>query len=140
MESLAEDLKALRSEFADMRSSIEKFNAKVTEFDRRLVNVEKAQSRVIEVETRLSRLEEDVKSKEQWSRMNNVELKGIPEVKNENLYEIAGKVGTKISFAIEKSQINFITRIQTRDTKQAKPIIVCFNNRYLTYLELCCSC
>lgn len=131
LESLAEDLKALRSEFAEMRSSLKEFNAKVTEFDKRLSNVEKMQSRFGEVETRLSKLEEDAKSKEQWTRMNNVELKGVPEIRNENLYDVVTKIGTKISYAIEKHQINFITRVQTRNAGHVKPIIVCFNNRYV---------
>jgi hypothetical protein len=131
LESLAEDMKLLRSEFTEMRSSLAMFNAKVTEFDKRLVNVEKALTRFNEIETRISVLEEDVKNKEQWARMNNVELKGVPEIKNENLYNVVANIGAKVSYTIDKTQINFITRVPTRDSKQAKPIIVCFNNRYV---------
>lgn len=63
--------------------------------------------------------------------MNNVEIKGVPQTDHENLFDILGKIGTNIDYPVSKVQVNFITRVPSREKDHAKHIIVCFCSRYV---------
>ncbi|KAF9424314.1 hypothetical protein HW555_000453 [Spodoptera exigua] len=139
LDNLKDEFSALRSEFAELKSSfhnqyiamIDDLNNKINGMESRIAQAEKVQEQVASIRVRLEKLEEDSDNKDQWSRMSNVEVKGIEQTKNENLIDIIQKVGTKINYPIHKSQINFVTRVPTKDPENIKPIIVCFSNRYV---------
>ncbi|CAG5042946.1 unnamed protein product [Parnassius apollo] len=136
LECLKDEVIALRSEFADLKSSLnntnlalKEFNDKIKDFEQRLVQVEKVQKHANLIQTRLEKLEQESNSAEQWSRMNNVEIKGVPQTSGENLFEY--KIGSMIQYPITKTQVNFVTRAPTREREHIKPIIICFCNRYV---------
>lgn len=138
LDNLKDEFLALRSEFAEFKSSFHNQftkmiddNNKVNGMESRIAQAEKAQEQVDLMRTRLEKLEEDHDNKDQWSRMSNVEIKGVEQTKNENLIDTVHKIGMKINYPINKSQINFVTRVPTRDPESIKPIIVCFSNRYI---------
>ncbi|CAG4987908.1 unnamed protein product [Parnassius apollo] len=108
-----------------------KFNDKIKDFKQRLVQVEKVQKHANLIQTRLEKLEQESNSAEQWSRMNNVAIKGVPQTSGENLFEIISKIGSKIQYPITKTQVNFVTRVPTCEREHKKPIIICFCNRYV---------
>ncbi|XP_026746885.1 uncharacterized protein LOC113508112 [Trichoplusia ni] len=135
LETLRHEITELRSEFADLKSSlsetnteIKEFNGKIKEIEARLLQVEKVVEQVDLIHARLDKLEEGNNTKEQWTRMNNIEIKGLPQNNHENLFDIIGKIGAKISYPVSKAQINFITRVPSREKDHTKPIIVCFLN------------
>lgn len=80
------------------------------------------------LQAEITKLSNDLMTKDQLLRLNNVEIKGIPIKKNENLLEIVRKIGNIIGQQIEKSDINFVTR--ARSASQPKPVIVGFVGRY----------
>ncbi|KAJ8723721.1 hypothetical protein PYW07_007701 [Mythimna separata] len=138
LDFLKEEITVLRAEFTDLRLSLSEtnkelkdFNAKIRDMEARLKHVEKVQEQVDILQTRLDKLEDENNTKEQWTRMNNIEIKGIPQSNHENLFDIVGKIGTKIAYPVSKAQINFINRVPTREKDRAKPIIVSFCNRYV---------
>ncbi|XP_037298620.1 uncharacterized protein LOC119190552 [Manduca sexta] len=138
LELLAEDIKALRSEFAQLQTSviesnktITEFNIKIKDFEQRLAQVEKIQNQVNTLQAQINKSEEEINARDQWSRMNNLEIKGIPQNNGENLFDILTTIGAKIQYPITKNQINFITRVPTLVKDNIKPIIVCFNNRFV---------
>ncbi|CAK1603279.1 unnamed protein product [Parnassius mnemosyne] len=138
LECLKDEVIALRTEFADLKSSLnntnvalKEFNNKIKDFEQRLVQIEKVQKHANLIQTRLEKLEQESNSAEQWSRMNNVEIKGVPQASGENLFEIISKIGSKIQYPITKTQVNFVTRVPTREKEHNKPIIICFCNRYV---------
>ncbi|CAG4964412.1 unnamed protein product [Parnassius apollo] len=127
---------ALRSEFfkSSLNSTnlaLKQFNDKIKDFEQRLVQVEKVQKHANLIQTRLEKLEQESNSAEQWSRMNNVEIKGVPQTSGENLFEIISKIGSMIQYPITKTQVNFVTRVPTREKEHNEPIIICFCNRYV---------
>lgn len=83
------------------------------------------------IQDRLDRIEKASYAKEQLLKMNYIELKGVPQTSDENLFEVVRKLGTRINFPIKKSYISSITRAPTRAEDGIKPIIVCFCNRYI---------
>lgn len=138
LESLKEELFLLRTEFADLKTSLSETNSdlkafyeKVKDFEDRLQRVEKVQGQVNTLQSRLEKLEEENNAKEQWSRTNNVEIKGVPQNTHENLFDVISKIGKKIDYPVSKAQINFINRVPTREKDHTKPIIVSFCNRYV---------
>ena len=138
LECLRDEITELRTEFAFLKSSIgetnrelREFNGRIKDIETRITHVEKVQEQVGVIQSRLDKLEEESNTKEQWSRMNNVEIKGLPQSNHENLFKILDKIGTKIDYPVSKAQINFITRVPSRDKEHTKPIIVCFCSRYV---------
>lgn len=138
LSTLSDEVKALRAEIMDMKNELSKefndkfkeFNGKVTKLEERVEKMEKVQDRVMSIEVALDRLKQVAEDSDQWSRMNNAEIKGVPESSNENLFNIVGALGSRINYAVDKTQINFVTRVPTRDHTQPKPIIISFINRY----------
>ncbi|PZC83434.1 hypothetical protein B5X24_HaOG207817 [Helicoverpa armigera] len=139
LEGLKEEISALRTEFVELKSSIHQqfeetvneFRHKIIEMEQRIVVMETIKEQVNQLHGRLDKLEEESDTKDQWSRLNNVEIKGLPQVNNENLFEVIAKIRAKINYPITKTQINFVTRVPARDKDRTKPIIVSFLSRYM---------
>lgn len=139
LDGLKEEISALRTEFAELKSSIHQqleeavneFRQKISEMEQRIVVMETIKEQVNQFRDRLDKLEEEYDTKDQWSRLNNAEIKGLPQVNNENLFEIIARIGAIINYPITKTQINFVTRVPARDKDRAKPIIVSFLSRYV---------
>ncbi|KAJ2951749.1 hypothetical protein O0L34_g13916 [Tuta absoluta] len=135
--SLLQDVRALKNDMKDLKKSCE-FNGKtINEHDTRISTLEK---KVSEIETlkvsldaalsEITSLKLNIADNEQRSRLNNVEIKGIPVKQTENLFTIAEELGKAVDFQISKSQINYIARVPTHNPKE-KSIILSFNNRYV---------
>lgn len=139
LEGLKNEMSALRNEFVDLRGSfqtqfddiIKTFGAKIENMEQRIVQLQGVKVQVDGLQARLDKLDDEAESKDQWLRLNNIEVKGIPQSKNENLFEVITKIGQKINYPICKTQINFLARVPTRDKEHTKPIIVGFCNRYV---------
>lgn len=138
LESLAAEVKALRTEISELRSQVTLTNTSIKEVNDRFENIEDRLTQVEEVGDRVSAIEavlekftQEANDKDQWSRMNNAEIKGVPQSQNENLLDIVGSIGSTVNYSINRSQINFVTRVPSRDNTQPKPIIVAFNSRYV---------
>lgn len=137
LSSLAEDVKAIRSEMNDLRESldmahgmIDKFSNSVKSLEDRVSSVEKTAACVSNLQVEINKLKQEIDEKDQWARANNVEIRGIPMKKNENLYTIAERIGKIGKLDIKKDDINYIARVPTRVPNSEKPIIISFNNRY----------
>ncbi|PZC78914.1 hypothetical protein B5X24_HaOG217004 [Helicoverpa armigera] len=139
LDSLKEEVSAMRTEFADLKLSpskqvddiINRLEGKLKDMEERVAKVEFIKEDMEKLQARVMKLEEESEDRDQWSRMNNIEIKGITQQKNENLLEIVSKIGSKINYPASKSQINFVSRVPTREKDRTKPIIVCFCNRYV---------
>lgn len=138
LEYLKDEIAELRTELSGFKSSLcdtnrelKEFNGRIKDLETRLMRVEKVQEQVDLIQVRLEKLEAESNAKEQWTRLNNIEIKGIPQTNHENLFELIGRIGSKIDYPVSKAQINFIARVPTREKDHAKPIIVSFLNRYV---------
>lgn len=139
LEGLKEEVLALKKEFLDFKSSmntqlsdiVNEFRSKINDMEQRIVLMENVQCQVNQLQVRIDKLEEDSNRNEQWLRMNNVELKGVPQSNNENLIDIVTKIGARINYPVSKNLINFISRVPSQQKEHTKPIIVGFCNRYI---------
>lgn len=134
--SLIEDIKSIKEEIRDLKSSCEFNSAKVDEFSGRLSEFE---CRLKDVNTAHHSIESfrgdivdarlEINALEQRSRLNNIEIKGVPQKKGEDLFAILRRIGDSVDHKITNSQINYISRVPS--SSKEKPIIVNFLNRYV---------
>lgn len=76
-------------------------------------------------------LEHDLNKHEQWARLQNVEILGIPENKNECLPELVQNIAIKSGMTLGEGELEFVHRIQPRKSSSGKPrpIVVRFKSR-----------
>ncbi|CAG9137815.1 unnamed protein product [Plutella xylostella] len=84
---------------------------------------------MVALQSSVDSLQLEQNDKDQWSRLNNVEIKGVPIKNNENLFKIVESLGEHIGLPVLKSQINFVTRVPAYNSKE-KSILIGFLNRY----------
>ncbi|CAH1643145.1 unnamed protein product [Spodoptera littoralis] len=135
--ALVEDIRAIRDELAGLKISCERAGGRLDEFESRLTEVEEKVSKVDNLHETVNRLQTDLSStkflqssNEQRSRLNNVEIKGVPVKKDENLFSIFEAIGKRINYNCPKSQVNYISRVPIFNSNE-KLIIVSFLNRYV---------
>ncbi|CAB3226051.1 unnamed protein product [Arctia plantaginis] len=105
--------------------------AKFDSLESRITRVEENVNVFHKVKADLDPFKEDLQGKEQWARANNVEIKGVPLTKSENLYDIVGVISNIIKCSMRKEKINYIARVPCVRSDSSKTIIMAFNNRYV---------
>lgn len=135
--SLLEDIKVIKAEFTGLKESIEMAHALLADFsnkmqtlEEKVLKTEKITDEVFLLKNEVERINKELNDRDQFARANNVEIRGIPEKKSENLYNIAQKIGDLCNISISKEEINYIARIPTRVPNISKSIVMSFNNRY----------
>lgn len=136
--SLVEDVKLIKCELGELKDSlgmahdmISNFTDKMQTIEAKIEVLNKSSDEIPVLRAEITRLNQEIQDRDQWARANNVEVRGIPLRKNENLYEIIQQIGRLCEFPCNKESINYIARIPTRAINSEKPIIVAFNSRYL---------
>lgn len=83
------------------------------------------------LETKVDNLEEDCSKRDQWSRMQNIELVGVPECDNESLPDIVLKVAAYTGVPLQRGEVDFAHRVQARRPVKGTPraIVVQFRDR-----------
>ncbi|XP_022831003.1 uncharacterized protein LOC111359637 [Spodoptera litura] len=134
---LSEDVKLMREELKDLKTSrefdgcrLDEFSAKLAGIESRVVKLENLEESLLSLQTDVDTIKSESAMSDQRSRLNNVEIKGIPQRKDENLFTILDRISQRVNFPVLQNQINFITRIPVFGGKD-KPIIVSFLNRYI---------
>lgn len=135
--TLVEDVKTIKRDVCDLKDSVE-FAQKTA--DESMIKIGSLETRISKFEENinilnalkadLDRYKVDLQDKEQWARANNVEIKGIPVTKSENLYDIIGKISNSIKCSVRKEDINYIARVPSLKSDSSKSIIMALNNRY----------
>ncbi|KOB52145.1 Zinc finger DNA binding protein [Operophtera brumata] len=135
-------------ELREMREGIRGIDARLEQLPILMQEVRDITIRTVDVEKRVSALEDKcsgadnypqlqeklsqltsvIAAKEQRERVNNIEIRGVPLKKAENLFQLVAKIGDAIGHPVLPSQINFVTR--SRSTADIKPVIVGFLCRY----------
>lgn len=140
-EILSEELKPIKDDIINIKESFSFFNQQFEDLTKRVVKAEAElksyktmSSELSQLKTTVSNLENRNNINDQWSRRSNIEIYGIPEKKNENLFQILNNISERTSCKIDPTKdIDFITRVspkQSDKNKRIKPIVVRFLARY----------
>jgi predicted transcriptional regulator len=131
--SVLNEIKALRADFSllqvDLQSckdGINRIDTRLDEVEPRLSGVEdrvnklegkttlvaKLQSELNAATSVISTLQHENETREQYSRMNNVEISGLPYIKGENLISILDTIYTVVGLKLEVGYIDNVQRVR----------------------------
>ncbi|XP_022830959.1 uncharacterized protein LOC111359599 [Spodoptera litura] len=134
---LLESIKTMKEELNSLKVShdfnsgqLQDFSTRLTGLETRMVTLERLQDSVQSLQSDVDTIKSEQAASDQRSRLNNIEIKGIPLRKDENLFSILDKVSDGVKFALPRTQINYISRVPTYNSRE-KSIIVGFLNRYV---------
>lgn len=132
------DLKSIKTEIAEFKASLEYVHLSVSNLtekmalmDQQIQSLQSTKDQISTLQQLVNSMERRAEEENQRARLNNIEIKGVPMSKNENLYDLVSKIGNVFKCDIAREQINYIARVPTRGDKQIKNIIVSVHNRYL---------
>ncbi|KAM3956347.1 uncharacterized protein ACR2FA_009685 [Aphomia sociella] len=114
-----------------VHTSVDVLSNRLVEIDSEIQSLQKTREDILRVERRVEKMEISLRENDQRSRLNNIEIKGVPISRSEDLYDIIFKISRKINCPVTKEQINYIARVPTRNNTNNKNIIIALHNRYL---------
>lgn len=130
---LINDVSVMKSEMTSFKESCAKIDSIADRLDglaSRISALETVKDELDTVKASVDSLRQDYINKDQWSRLNNVEIKGVPMKASENLFTIIEELGKQVGCNIPKPQINYVSRIPIHNSK-TKSILLSFVNRYV---------
>lgn len=131
LKSIKTELTEVKSSVASVHQSMSSITDRLTKLDSEVQSLHSTKEQLTALQQRVDQLEIRANEDQQRSRLNNIEVKGVPFKSSENLYNIINKIGDTINFSISKDQINYIARVPTRGDSNTKNIIVSLHNRYI---------
>lgn len=134
---LMQDVKSIKNEIEELKKSCEfnssildDHNARLQSVENELPKIAALQENIHSLNNEVTVLRGELNGRDQWQRLNNIEIKGVPLKKNENLFTVVDHISKAVDYPIQKSSINYISRVPMLNSKE-KLIIVSFTNRYI---------
>ncbi|XP_046686677.1 uncharacterized protein LOC124372341 [Homalodisca vitripennis] len=135
---MLKELKKIATENVSLSTSLSFLNTTVEESNKLMENVRKElkktqednlklQKENLELRNNVSNLEVRVRNLEQYSRKQNIEIDGVPESNNEDVYAIIHDVGRAIGVELKRERVVAAHRIPSFNKKRTPPIIVRFS-------------
>jgi hypothetical protein len=116
---IKDDLRAAVQNISDLKSKWSDLEVRVDGIDNRLVDVEgrisvlaAGQKQIADAQRTLDELRQENNLLNQYSRLNNIEIQGIPKKNGENLHSIFHDVCAKVGIAVLETDIDTIHRVQ----------------------------
>lgn len=126
---LGKSVEMCHENIEDLKKVIENQSSSIKEYQQNLLSLKKEN---IELTKKCQLLETRLDSLEQYSRINCLEINGIPEEKNENVFDIIKKVGEGVGVPIDGKDIDTCHRLgaaRGEDSRRTRGIIVKFVRR-----------
>lgn len=102
---------------------------KIDQMELKLKNVDRHEEEIITLKNEMNLLKRTLDDQNQRARSSNVEIRNLPQHKNENLVAIMRKISDAINYKWENEDIEFISRVATRDSTKIKPIVMKFQKK-----------
>lgn len=138
MKSIQDDLKNLNSKYDTLLESVTFCSDKLTNFenaltklDGRVSTIEKIAKENMSMRNDIKLLSNRVDQFEQYTRVNNLEIQGVPEKTGENVYTIIETIGNTVGCKITRNDVDIAHRVShmSPNNKTPKAIIVRFISR-----------
>lgn len=118
----------LTEEFKSLTNSFEFASAQQKKLEERLEKVEiaatipeKVESELSTLRTQVRDLKYELQQQQQWERILNLEISGIPEVLSENLPDLVVKIARHAGVDLFLDDIGHVTRVQPRMKQPDRP-------------------
>lgn len=135
---ISNELKAMVNSQKSFEKSLNNFSKLVDGFNKKILNLEAKVKDIDRISADNVKLNSEIKylktrltNVEQLGRMNDVEISGVTEQKNENLIQLVKSVGVAINCAFNERDIDVVHRVECFDRKKTKNIILRCQSRIL---------
>ncbi|XP_044749735.1 uncharacterized protein LOC123310334 [Coccinella septempunctata] len=129
MKSLVAKYETLLESVNFCSDSVSSFERSMSAIDRMMVDMERITRENMQLKSTVKDLQERMEVLEQQSRVNNLEICGVPEKANENVSHIISRVAEVIGCPINSSDVDSFYRVPTFDISRPKPIVVKFTSK-----------
>lgn len=138
LQRIQADIKSINNKYDALMESVNFCSDKVSDFEKALSDlstkcqtISKIENENANLKVEIAELRNQVQDMEQHSKLNNLEIQGVPQKDNENLFEILQKIGSTIQCNINPSDINAVHRVAQLNAHSPHPrnIIVSFISR-----------
>lgn len=109
MRSLTHSIQKISDEQTQIKNDICELKSSTTMQENKVESINK---KVAELTSTIEELSEQLQTKEQHGRMNNLEISGIPVLKGENLMNTLNNITAKIGFSLLPHDIDYIHRVR----------------------------
>ncbi|KAI5634207.1 hypothetical protein NE865_03835 [Phthorimaea operculella] len=131
--SITTSVNNLSSEIKDLKNSLDHTDADLRDTKSKVsaleTQVSDQDNKILELSNTITRLSLENNKQQQWARQMNVEVVGLPETKNENLYSVIMRLAEIIGAPIQREDITTITRVQSASKNHPRNIIIKLNSR-----------
>lgn len=136
MEVIYEDIALIKTNQSQFVQSLEFYGNKIDDFQSKLnsfgdalktIDKLSAEVRALKDENKLLKTELD--SLQQYTRVNDVIISGVPEKNGENIVSVVQTIGEKLNFPTNESHIDACHRIKTNNVEKSIKIILKLTTR-----------
>ncbi|KOB65982.1 Zinc finger DNA binding protein [Operophtera brumata] len=109
----------------------DQFDSRLCLTEQRTKNFEQYESDIAELRNKYTTVSAELKARQQWDRLLNLEVIGVPETNNEDLVKVLAIIAKFLDVNLTATDIEFANRIQPKQPKPGAPrtIIVKLRNR-----------
>lgn len=112
------DVAAIKADLGTLNKRLDSFDERLTKLEELPTAVETLSNRICTLETEISDLKMQSKIRNQLSRINNVEISGIPTRKGENLNSLFQDIVVKLGVKLSVDDIDSIHRVRRYNNNQ----------------------
>lgn len=113
----------------DVKESVNFNNLQVEEAKKSIEDNSRKLETDMKVE--MQKIKEEIEDLKAYQRQNNLQIFGIPENKEEDLYKIMVDIGALLNISLKYRDIDVIHRLPASKAGDPKPILVRFVNRWM---------
>ncbi|XP_046976428.1 uncharacterized protein LOC124542528 [Vanessa cardui] len=120
---MAKEIKRLEEENAQLRFDYENLDEKC----------KKLEARITQTDRKVSELQKQINNQQQWARMSNLEIVGLPELPKESPINLVIEIAKHAGVTLKYEQIEFASRVQPMQSKPGRPktLVAKLKNREL---------
>lgn len=134
-------IKGLKTEQSEFKKSLNFYGNKIDEFNKQIENfqtlvrtIDIMREEMSSVRSECKGLRNEIEILQQMGRINNLEICGIPEKRNEDIPSIIRRIATKLDVTVEEQHIDDAHRVSIfsdNNSNKHKNIVVKFSSRLI---------
>lgn len=122
LKEFTEQLEPIIKSVEFLSAQFETLNGKVLTLTSKTAKIDHLECEIIHLKEIIKEVNDKNNQREQFDRLNNIEIHGVPTSKSENLLNIVENISQKVGFQIQKDDIDFIQRVRPWPTTTPKVV------------------
>ncbi|XP_054268425.1 uncharacterized protein LOC128990144 [Macrosteles quadrilineatus] len=115
------DINILTTGLGEVKLQYDEVKSKITATD---INVEKIQEENIELQTKILDMQTEIEEMQQYSRIDNIVITGVPMLKGENVFMILADIAKVLNINFHRYDVSAAHRLSNKMSKGRPPVIV----------------